>query len=101
MSAPALPRRTPGLAGNEFEQLAPPDAGTACFECGRRAPDFLISTTRTGYLGGKSSHTFKLCEPCASPVALSLVADDVVVVITRLPKDRIMSQTTDKMEGRA
>lgn len=85
--APELPRRTPGLVGNEFEQLTPPASGTSCFECGRRPGDFLVTTTTTGYLGGKSSHTFKLCELCASPVALSLVADDVVVVITRLRKD--------------
>lgn len=89
MSAPApeLPRRTPGLVGNELERLTHPADDPVCFECGRRPGAFLITTTRTGYLGGKTSHIFKLCEPCAGPVVLSLVAGDVVVVITRLRKD--------------
>lgn len=88
MTARALPRRTPGLAGNEFEPLQLPtaDGAPACFECDRRPASLLVTVTETGYLGGQSSRTFKICEHCAGPVALS-IPDDVAVVITRLRKD--------------
>lgn len=87
MSAPALPRRTPGLVGNEFEQLAPTVEGPpACFECDRFPATLQVTVTETGYLGGQSSSTFKICEHCAGPVAIS-IPDDVAVVITRLRKD--------------
>ena len=104
MSAPALPRRTPGaaerrgddldradglrlLTGDEFEQLAPLVEGQrACFECERFPVRFLLTVTRTGYLGGASSSTFKVCEHCVSKVAVSLPAD-LTVVITRLTEE--------------
>lgn len=83
----ALPRRTPGLAGNEFEQLAPLVEGSpACFECDRFPARLLVTMTETGFLGGTSSTTVKICEHCVGSVALS-IPDDVTVVITRLRKD--------------
>jgi hypothetical protein len=104
MSAPALPRRTPGaaerhgddldradglrmLTGDEFEQLAPLVEGQrACFECERFPVRFQLTVTTTGYLGGTSSSTFKVCEHCVGKVAVSLPMD-VAVVITRLPEE--------------
>lgn len=86
MSAPALPRRTPGLAGNEFEQLAPLiDGPPACFECERFPARFQLTVTTTGYLGGQSSSTFKVCTHCVGKVADS-IPGGVTVVITRLPE---------------
>lgn len=82
--APELPRRTPGLAGNEFEQLAP--EGPACFECERRPAAFELATTQETPAGGIFGSSFRLCELCVGQTAAA-IRKDVIVLITRLPKD--------------
>lgn len=84
MSAPALPRRTPGLAGNEFEQLAPLVEGApACFECEREPAVFRIATVQTTLTGATVGQSFQIGEKCVGPTAAALPVD-VDVFITRL-----------------
>lgn len=74
-------------AGDVFTMTLPTVEGPPpCFECERHPARLLVTTTETGYLGGQSSSTFKICEHCVGHVAVSLPID-VAVVITRLRKD--------------
>lgn len=82
--APELPRRTPGLVGNEFEQLAPP--GPACFECERHPAAFELAAQHETALGSIVASSFRLCELCVGQTAAALPVD-VVVFITRLRKN--------------
>lgn len=89
MSAPApeLPRRTPGLAGNEFEQLAPLVEGQrACFECEREPAQFRIALIQTTHAGATVGQSFLIGAQCVGPVAADLPVD-VDVIITRLTEE--------------
>lgn len=82
--APELPRRTPGLVGNEFEPLARPDV-PSCFECDRPAV-FELAVMEQTPSGGSLGRAFRLCELCVGQTAAA-IPEDRVVLITRLPKE--------------
>lgn len=82
--APELPKRTPGLAGNEFEQLAPLIEGSpACFECEREPAVFRIATVQTTLSGATVGQSFQIGAQCVGPTAAALPVD-VDVFITRI-----------------
>lgn len=85
--APELPQRTPGLAGNEFEPLAPTvDGPPTCFECGRRLALFSLGTVQPALNGASLALAFVVCELCVGKVAAEL-PPDVDIFITRLSKE--------------
>lgn len=82
--APELPRRTPGLVGNEFEPLAPNPDVPACFECERPAA-FELSVMEQTPKGGTLGRGHRLCVDCVGQTAAA-IPEDRVVLITRLPR---------------
>lgn len=75
------------MSSLEVEQLAATIEGPpACFECERAPAAFELAALEETSLGSKVGQVFPICEACVGPAAAAL-PDDLVVLITRLPKD--------------